>query len=58
MAFADFCRDVFYALRVFRRARLFSAVAISTFALGIGSSTTIFTIVDAVLLRPFPFREP
>jgi putative ABC transport system permease protein len=58
MYLADLWRDVLYAFRLFGRSRLFSAVAISTLALGIGASTTIFTIVDAVVLRPLSFPEP
>ena len=51
-------RDANYALRVLRRAPGFAIVAIATLALGIGASTTIFTIVDGVLLRPLRFAEP
>ena len=51
-------RDASYALRVLRRAPGFAIVAIATLALGIGASTTIFTIVDGVLLRPLRFAEP
>ena len=51
-------RDASYALRVLRRAPAFAIVAIATLALGIGASTTIFTIVDGVLLRPLRFAEP
>src|SRR5438034_502662 len=56
-AFDDFCGDVRYALRQFRRSPIFAAVAIVTLALGIGGNTTIFSLVNAILIRPLPYKD-
>jgi putative ABC transport system permease protein len=51
-------RDVRYAVRSLRRAPVFTAVTILTLALGIGASTAIFELADAVRLRPLPVEHP
>jgi hypothetical protein len=50
----DLCQDIGYALRLFRRNRGFAAIAIVTLALGMGATTTIFTLANWALLRPVP----
>ncbi|MCZ6916950.1 MAG: ABC transporter permease [Gemmatimonadetes bacterium] len=56
--FRDIVQDVEYGLRGFVRAPGFTVVAVLTLTLGIGASTAIYTVVNAVLYRPLPFAEP
>jgi putative ABC transport system permease protein len=51
-------RDVKYGMRSLLAARAFAAVAVTTLALGIGLNTAVFSVVNAVLFRPFSFRDP
>jgi putative ABC transport system permease protein len=56
--FLNLIQDLRYGVRVLRRNPVFAAAAIATLALGVGATLAVFNVVNGVLLRPLPYKDP
>ncbi len=54
----SFLSHIIFGLRLMRKSPIFYVIVILVLALGIGANTAVFSVVDAVLLRKLPFRDP
>src|ERR1039457_1813620 len=54
----QFARDLRFGARSLRQAPAFTAIAIGSLALGIGGSTAMYSVIHAVILDPFPYKDP
>lgn len=52
-----FFRDLRYSLRMLAKSKAFTAVAIISIALGIAANTTVFSVINAVLLKSLPYKD-
>ena len=56
-AIDELLRDTHFAVRMLRKSRVFSAVAVAMLALGIGVNTAVFGVVNAIIFRPLPVKD-
>src|SRR3989475_10786386 len=58
MPLENFIQDLRYGVRMLRRDPLFAGAAVITLGLGLGATLAVFNVVNGVLLRPLPYRDP
>src|ERR1043166_10329214 len=56
--FSQFAADLRFGARNLAKTRSFTAIAIGSLALGIGGSTAMYSVIHAVILDPFPYKDP